>query len=91
MSQTDQDEFVEQKPSSPFADDEKQCWTLPIEEVLQFCQRSVALSIAHHPLLERTRCSKSEEAVRSDRDGGGRRPRQGKEQPHRLSNQSPRC
>ena len=29
------------------------------------------MSIAHHPLLERTRCSKSEEAVRSDRDGEG--------------------
>lgn len=29
------------------------------------------VSIAHHPLLERTRRSKSEEAVRSDRDGEG--------------------
>lgn len=28
-------------PGSPFADEEKQCWTFPEEDIVQFCQRSV--------------------------------------------------
>lgn len=30
------------KPVLPLADEEKQCWIFPEEDVLQFCQRSVA-------------------------------------------------